>query len=89
MLSLNRESGQEFSVVDGVMPTYIGSAPGGGRTHTWRILSPLPLPLGYRGVTRTHLVERKSTGFGEDLLHRPRLEYSGKGVLLAWMVGTE
>ena len=25
------------------------SAPGGGRTHTWRILSPLPLPLGYRG----------------------------------------
>ena len=25
------------------------SAPSGGRTHTWRILSPLPLPLGYRG----------------------------------------
>ncbi len=23
---------------------------GGGRTHTWRILSPLPLPLGYEGV---------------------------------------
>lgn len=22
---------------------------GGGRTHTWRILSPLPLPLGYEG----------------------------------------
>ncbi len=25
------------------------SALGGGRTHTWRILSPLPLPLGYEG----------------------------------------
>ena len=25
-------------------------APSGGRTHTWRILSPLPLPLGYRGA---------------------------------------
>ncbi len=25
-------------------------APGGGRTHTWTILSRLPLPLGYRGV---------------------------------------
>ena len=24
-------------------------APSGGRTHTGRILSPLPLPLGYRG----------------------------------------
>ena len=25
-------------------------APGGGRTHTWTILSRLPLPLGYRGL---------------------------------------
>ena len=25
-------------------------APSGGRTHTGRILSPLPLPLGYRGA---------------------------------------
>ena len=25
-------------------------APSGGRTHTGRILSPLPLPLGYRGL---------------------------------------
>ena len=86
MLPPNRDSGQEFSLVDGVMPTYKGSAPGGGRTHTWRILSPLPLPLGYRGVTRTHLVERKSTCFGEDLLHRPRLEYAREGVLLARMI---
>lgn len=27
----------------------IQCALGGGRTHTWRILSPLPLPLGYEG----------------------------------------
>ena len=26
-------------------------APSGGRTHTGRILSPLPLPLGYRGIS--------------------------------------
>ena len=73
----------------GTRKGWLRCAPGGGRTHTWRILSPLPLPLGYRGDAQTKLTERKSTGFGEDLLHRPRLEYSGKGVLLAWMVGTQ
>ena len=30
----------------------LGSAGGGGRTHTARILSPLPLPLGYTGYLR-------------------------------------
>jgi hypothetical protein len=63
-------------------------APSRTRTDTGRILSPLSLPLDYGGDAQTKLTERKSTGFGEDLLHRPRLEYSGKGVLLAWMVGT-
>jgi hypothetical protein len=29
------------------------SALGGGRTHTWRILSPLPLPLGYEGIGKS------------------------------------
>ena len=29
-------------------------APSGGRTHTGRILSPLPLPLGYRGHAKDH-----------------------------------
>ena len=28
------------------------STGGGGRTHTLRILSPLPLPLGYTGYLR-------------------------------------
>ena len=28
---------------------------GGGRTHTWRILSPLPLPLGYRGHAKVRV----------------------------------
>ena len=37
------------------------SAPSGGRTHTWRILSPLPLPLGYRGAMESR-VYRLVTG---------------------------
>ena len=40
------------------------SAPSGGRTHTWRILSPLPLPLGYRGELASCVLtkrEREST----------------------------
>ena len=31
------------------------SAPSGGRTHTGRILSPLPLPLGYRGHAKVRV----------------------------------
>lgn len=30
-------------------------APSGGRTHTGRILSPLPLPLGYRGHAKVRV----------------------------------
>ena len=33
-------------------------APSGGRTHTWRILSPLPLPLGYRGHAKVRVYFR-------------------------------
>ena len=35
-------------------------APSGGRTHTWRILSPLPLPLGYRGARSSERAESTS-----------------------------
>ena len=34
---------------------YETGAPSGGRTHTWRILSPLPLPLGYRGHAKVRV----------------------------------
>ena len=37
------------------------SAPSGGRTHTWRILSPLSLPLDYGGVqANLRVITRKS-----------------------------
>ena len=41
------------------------SAPSGGRTHTGRILSPLPLPLGYRG----HDAKAESTGLLQRVPH--------------------
>ncbi len=40
---------QDFVLQDTPPITIKAGAPSGGRTHTGRILSPLPLPLGYRG----------------------------------------
>ena len=58
-------------------------APGGGRTHTWTILSRLPLPLGYRGLAG------KSTRPFKDLIQHGFGQLPGEGVLLTGMVTPE
>ena len=35
-----------------------GGAPGATRTHTGRILSPLPLPIGLRGLVGVSILDR-------------------------------
>ena len=58
-------------------------APGGGRTHTWTILSRLPLPLGYRGLAG------KSTRPFKDLIQHGFGQLTSEGVLLTGMVTPE
>ena len=55
-----------------------GGAPSGTRTHTWRILSPLPLPIGLWGPTTgpTPVAHRRGTqisvgGADSELIHDP------------------
>ena len=62
---------------------------GGGRTHTWRILSPLPLPLGYEGHVRMGSLLSNFCSFCsllKDLIEHWFGEFSSEGVLLAWMI---
>ena len=62
---------------------------GGGRTHTWRILSPLPLPLGYEGHVRMGSLLSNFCSFCsllKDLIEHWFGEFSRKCVLLAWMI---
>ena len=48
---LRSSADKKVSEVNVIIYARIGAL-GGGRTHTWRILSPLPLPLGYEGHVR-------------------------------------
>ena len=62
---------------------------GGGRTHTWRILSPLPLPLGYEGHVRIGSLLSNTCSFCsllKDLIQHRLGEFSSKCILLAWMI---
>ena len=62
---------------------------GGGRTHTWRILSPLPLPLGYEGHVRMGSLLSNSCSFCSlfnHLIEHCFGEFSCKCILLAWMI---
>ena len=64
---------------------------GGGRTHTWRILSPLPLPLGYEGHVRIGSLLSNTCSFCsliKDLIQHWFGEFAGKCVLLARMIRT-
>ena len=65
---------------------------GGGRTHTWRILSPLPLPLGYEGHVRMGSLLSNSCSFCSlfnHLIEHCFGEFSSKCILLAWMIGAD
>ncbi len=62
---------------------------GGGRTHTWRILSPLPLPLGYEGHVRMGSLLSNSCSFCSlfnHLIEHCLGEFSSKCILLARMI---
>ena len=64
---------------------------GGGRTHTWRILSPLPLPLGYEGHVRMGSLLSNSCSFCSLFNHLIKHcfgEFSSKCILLARMIRT-
>ena len=63
-----------------VLLAVFSCAPGGGRTHTWTILSRLPLPLGYRGL------RGKSTSPREDPIQHGFGQLTREGVLLTGMV---
>ena len=60
-------------------------APGGGRTHTWTILSRLPLPLGYRG----HFRVGKSTCLFYHRIQLGARELSRESILLARVITTD
>ena len=66
--------------LDCLLYLVIQRAPGGGRTHTWTILSRLPLPLGYRGLTG------ESTCPFHHLVQHRLSQLASEGVLLAGMV---